>query len=116
MAAFAAGVAGVFAWFGKTALAAPTPPPITPVPSPPPVLPGPDGATIEDLKKRVAALEATLANQAAFTKDASGNLTLRANGHVHVHAGGNVQVQSSGAATVASSGVMTLKGSTINLN
>ncbi|MFO0734606.1 MAG: hypothetical protein U0270_01940 [Labilithrix sp.] len=103
--ALAAIAAGLVAFLPRLGKAAPTPPtvPITPV-LPPPV----DAAAIEDLKRRVAALEAALAAQVAFTKEANGNLTLRTNGSVAFHVGG--------AMSVAASGQMVLKGATINLN
>lgn len=84
-------------------------------------LQGPD---INDLARRLAAVEAQLANQVAFTKDAYGNLSLVGSRNVSLQAGGNLNIaatsnadiRASGTATYGASGATKITGSTIALN
>ena len=71
---------------------------------------------ITDLQKRVAALEARLANEVGFTRDSYGNLNLRANANVTFEAGGNMTIRAGGQLQVNATGPFSARGSTIALN
>lgn len=79
---------------------------------------------IADLQKRVAALEARLASEVGFSRDAYGNLRLTGNRDVTIEAGsnltvrasGNMSVKGGGSADFWGSGTTTIRGSTIALN
>ncbi len=80
-------------------------------------------ATIKDLQKRVGSLESSLSAQATqlanlvgFTKDASGNLTLRGTGSVTLTATSDLTLKAGGQGTLQSTSTLTVKGSAINLN
>ena len=69
-----------------------------------------------DLQRRVAALESQLANQVAFTRDASGNLQLRGNGNITLDAGANLTVRAGAQAQFSGGGTTSIRGSSIALN
>ena len=79
---------------------------------------------IVELQRRIAALEAQLATQVGFTKDAYGNLKLRGNGSVTIESGTSTQINASGSisikasttAEVLSSATMTIRGAVVNVN
>jgi hypothetical protein len=71
---------------------------------------------VDDLTRRVAALEAQLANQVGFTKDASGHLTLHTASSVTIQSGGDLSLKSSGMAKLAASGNVQVQGALIHLN
>jgi hypothetical protein len=109
------GVVGIIPWISRRAkadVAAPrlAQPPVQAAPS----LPEPN--PLDELKKRVAALEAALASQVAFTKDAAGNLTLRAPANLLIATGGNLSLGASAAGTFIATGTMTIKGSHVDVN
>jgi len=92
--ALATFVGGLLVSVGRRALANGAPSP-APTPSLPPQV------TIDALTKRVAALEAALANQVAFTKDGGGNLTLNAPANVTINARVNLGLNGNAGVTVA---------------
>ena len=59
---------------------------------------------LADLQRRIVAIETQLANQVAFTKDASGNLNLRGNANVTIDAGTNLTFRGGAAATLRAGG------------
>jgi len=71
---------------------------------------------ITELQKRVAALEARLANEVGFTRDSYGNLRLRANSHVTLEAGGNMEIKAAAQLQAYAGGALSVRGSTIALN
>jgi hypothetical protein len=79
---------------------------------------------LADMQRRIAALEAQLANQVAFTKDSYGNLTLRSTQglkidvgtNLDVRASSNVTIRASSAGEFAAGGPTTIRGATIALN
>lgn len=111
LVAFLAGIGSLLPWTGRRAHAQ--------TPLPPPtgkrVAPDPQGQ-IDDLKRRLAAVEAALAKQVAFTKDGAGNLTLAAAGSVMVSAGSNLTLKAAGPGTLQSGGTMTIRGPKVDLN
>jgi hypothetical protein len=117
-------VAGVVPWLGRRAYAQ-VPGPVAEASVRVPTEAAPSTQLqLEDLKKRVAALEAQLAQQVAFTKDDHGNLTLKAAGSVTLSAPGsvtlnavaNLTLEGKAAIAVRAAGVVTVKGNQINLN
>ena len=84
------------------------------------------------LQKRVAALEAQLANQVGFTRDAAGNLNLRGAGSVRLESttgltvmagmgldlrsGANLDVRAGAGLDMRSNGTTSVKGSVVALN
>ncbi len=71
---------------------------------------------VADLQRRVAALEAQLANQVGFTKDAAGNLQLRGNGSVRIDAGTSFTCWAGSQMDLRASSSVSLRGATIALN
>lgn len=79
---------------------------------------------LADLQRRIVAIETQLANQVAFTKDASGNLNLRGNASVSIDASTNLtfrggsaaSLRAGGNASIDGAGGVVIKGSTIALN
>jgi hypothetical protein len=102
-------IAGVAPWIVRRAEAEPAPVPIRSTPST-------DAVHIAELQKRVAAVEALLANQVAFAKDAAGNLTLNAPAAVTIAANTNLSLKAGASGLLSASGPLTLKGSMINQN
>jgi len=109
-------VAGIVPWIsrGMGAQVLTRPPVGTPT-----VLP-PVGAAqpvqLADLQRRITALEAQLANQVAFTRDASGNLSLRGNGNVTLDASLNLTFRGGSQAVLSAGGNTRITGATIALN
>ena len=110
-------VAGIVPWIsrGMGAQVLTRPPVGTPT-----VLPTPAGAAqsvqLADLQRRIAALETRLANQVAFTRDASGNLTLRGDGNVTLDATLNLTFRGGSQAVLSAGGNTRITGATIALN
>jgi hypothetical protein len=71
---------------------------------------------LDELKSRVAALEAQLAKQVAFSKDESGNLSLDAPRNLALNVSGDLKLDGKAAATLRAAGTLVIKGSKINLN
>ncbi len=71
---------------------------------------------LDDLTRRVAALEEQLTKQVGFTKDARGNLTLSAPGNVSVSAATNLELKSGATTNVLASGNVKVMGAMIHLN
>jgi len=103
-------VAGLVPWIGRSAYGQVAATPVAPAQEK--TL---SQLQIDELKKRVAALEQQLANQVAFSKDAAGNLTLRAPARLTLSST-NLSVISSGPAELVAASTLTVKGSIINLN
>jgi hypothetical protein len=112
--AFAALVAGVVPWIARRAQAEGAPTPLKPAPTQP--VASPDANQLAGLQKRVAALEAILANQVAFTKDAAGNLTLSAPAGVTIDANKTLLLKSGQEMNIKANGQLNLRGSIINEN
>ncbi len=108
-------VAGLVPLLTRRALAqtAASDPAQLPSPVPAPINPQ---TVISDLQKRVAALEAQLANQVAFTKDAAGNLTLNAPANVTLSSGAALSLKGVAQTTLSSQIIVKVTGATINLN
>jgi hypothetical protein len=115
-------VATMIPWVGRRANAQ-----ITRVPLKEPISVrslAPQAPDVADLQRRIAALEAQLASQVAFTKDSLGNLSLRGNRDINidagagfgVRAGSNLSLRAGGTADVWGSAATTIKGATIALN
>ena len=102
-------IAGIIPWIARRAEA--EGPPVLLKPSP-----SNDASQMGELQKRVAALEALLAKQVAFTKDAAGNLTLNAPAGVSIAASTNLSLKAGNTALLSASSTLTLKGATINEN
>lgn len=118
--AFVSGIVGAVPFLSRRALAQDAIP-LAPAPAQPaplqPLQPiNVQQTQLEELKKRVATLEAALANQAAFTKDAAGNLTLMSNGNITLAAGANLSLKASAQGSLVSTAGMKIAGATINLN
>jgi len=103
-------VVGLVPFLGRRAFAQTVP---TPAPTPTPINPQ---TVISDLQKRVAALEAQLASQVAFTKDASGNLTLNAPANVTLSSASTLSLRGTLQTTLSSQAGVKVSGATINLN
>jgi hypothetical protein len=71
---------------------------------------------VADLQKRVAALEAQLASQVGFTKEANGDLRLRGNGSVRIDAGLNFTCWAGSQMDLRASSNASLRGATVALN
>jgi len=119
-------VAGLFAWIGSKRAAAAVPE-LVPIPVPPnPTIAHLAGAIVQ-LQREVAALQAQLATQVAFTKDANGNLSLDAGaGNVTLNvpqgnltlgvAQGNLQVAAAaGAIQLQAAQALTLQGADLTM-
>ena len=101
-------VAGAVPWIARRAYAqGPGPVPQASVRAPAEAAPTTQ-TQLDELKSRVAALEAQLAKQVAFSTDERGNLTLVAPGHL--------TLESKGAIDLRATATLTIKGSMINLN
>jgi hypothetical protein len=109
-------IAGIIPWISRRAEADVAPPRLAPARAPAQAIPSAPEPTLDELKKRVAALEAALASQVAFTKDSSGNLTLRTTANLVIETGGNLNLKASAQGSFVSSSTMTIKGSTVNVN
>lgn len=71
---------------------------------------------LADMQRRIVALEAQLANQVAFTKDANGDLRLRGNGSVRIDAASNFTCWAGMQMDLRASSNASLKGATVALN
>ena len=71
---------------------------------------------LADMQRRIAALEAQLANQVAFTKEPNGDLRLRGHGNVRIEADMNFTCRASSQMDLQASSTTTIKGATIALN
>jgi hypothetical protein len=71
---------------------------------------------IVDLQRRVAALEAQLANQVAFVKDANGNLKLRGDASITIESAMHFTMKAGNQVQLFGTGPMAIRGSTIALN
>ncbi len=106
-------VAIMIPWIGRRANAQV---PRVPLKEPTTVRTLPQTPEVADLQRRVAALEAQLANQVAFTKDSAGNLNVRGAASVTIESGANLTMKAGYQAQLYGSGPTTIKGSTIALN
>lgn len=106
-------VAGIIPWVHRRASAQVT----GRLPVNEPVLRAPvQSAEIVDIQKRLAALEAQLANQVAFTKDAYGNLNLRGLASVTIDAGTNLSLRGGAETDLRAGATARIRGATIALN
>lgn len=103
--------AGLVPFLGRRALAQ-TPEQI-PAPVPGPINPQ---TIITDLQRRVAALEAQLASQVAFAKDAAGNLTLNAPANVTLTSAASLSLKGTAQTLVSAVANVKITGAAINLN
>lgn len=71
---------------------------------------------IVDLQRRVAALEAQLANQVAFVKDGYGNLKLKTDKGITIESGANLTMTATSQVQLFGMGPTAIRGSTIALN
>lgn len=110
--AFVALVAGLVPWISRSAHAQLS---ATTTPTPLRGQTTPTQAQYDALLKRVTDLENRLASQVAFSKDASGNLTLNSPGAVSIM-GSKLSLKASVDADLISSAALTFKGSVIRLN
>jgi uncharacterized Zn-binding protein involved in type VI secretion len=108
-------VAGAVPWIARRSYAQPAPVPQATTRVPAEAAPTTQ-TQLDELRKRIAALEAQLAQQVAFLKDDRGNLTLSAPGSVTLNAAANLTLVGQGAIALRAAGVLNIKGSQINLN
>lgn len=71
---------------------------------------------IFDLQRRVAALEAQLANQVAFVKDAYGNLKLQSGASITIESAMDLSMRANNQVQLFGTGSTAIRGSTIALN
>jgi hypothetical protein len=71
---------------------------------------------VADLQRRVAALEAQLAAQVAFTKDPNGDLRLRGTANIRIDAGMSFTCLAGNQMDLRASGSASVRGSTVALN
>lgn len=106
-------VAIMIPWIGRRANAQD---PRVPLKEPTTIRSLPQTPEVADLQRRVAALEAQLANQVAFTRDSAGNLTLRGAAGVTIESAMNLTIKAGYQAQLYGTGPTIIKGSTIALN